>query len=106
RLLVADGLERFREDDVVEGVVGERCQALLEVELKDVDVVLDALEHFRVRDLDAVAGRLALLPQVLQQLSVAAAEVEDARALRDPAGDVVGFGHSAMLLKYARSAPK
>jgi hypothetical protein len=54
----------------------------------------------RVVDLDAVAGRLALLPEVAQERAVAAAQVQHARAGGDPVGDGGLVGpHSSMLEK-------
>ena len=47
----------------------------------------DAREHAGVVDLDAVARRAALAREVGEQAAVAAAEVEHARAARDPGGD-------------------
>src|SRR5439155_4921992 len=57
-----DGLQRLGEHDAVERVVGEERQAALQIDLQHVYIVGYAVEHALVVDLDAVAGRRALLP--------------------------------------------
>jgi hypothetical protein len=99
RLLAMDRLQRLGEDRDVERPVGEGGEAVLQVHLQHVDVVLQALEHVRVVDLDAVARGLALGPEALEQRAVAAAEVQHAGAGRDPAQEGVGLGHSGMFSK-------
>src|SRR5690606_38294541 len=65
----------------------EHAQPGLDILLDHVDAGPQAGQHLRVVDLDTVAraafGRL----EVRQQRAVAAPEVEDVRARRDPVGD-------------------
>ena len=108
---VAQVLQRVELQHDVEAAVVEQRQAFLEVQLDDVDAALVAGEHVGVGDLDAVAAAAALALQQGQQLAVAAAEVEHARALRHQLGDdlEVAFGRSCRLparfAKHARNTP-
>jgi hypothetical protein len=94
-------LDRVGEDHVVDGPVLVVGQALVEVALVH---VRHALRHAR---LDAVVGDLdPLRPHVLQvherpqQIALAAAEVEDAAAIRDEVDD-----HMVLWRQPRRPAP-
>jgi len=100
-------LQRVELKDDVEAAVVEQRQPFLEVELDDVDAALVAGEHVRVGDLDAVAAAAALALQHREQLAVAAAEVEDARAVRHELGDefdVLAIAHADSLARFAKQA--
>jgi len=104
-------LQRVELQDDVEASVVEERQAFLEVELDDVDAAPVAGEHVGVVDLDAVTAAAAVALQEREQLAVAAAEVEHARAARHELGDqldVFPIAHAisfARFAKHARSTP-
>ena len=99
-------LQRVELEDDVEAAVLEQRQAVLEVELDDVDAALVAGEHVVVGDLDAVAAAAALALQQREQLAVAAAEVEHARAVRHQLGDqldVLAIAHASSLARLVEA---
>jgi len=64
-------------------------------------------EHVLIRDLDAVAAAGALALQEREQLAIAAAEVEHARAVRHELGDqldVLAVAHPTSLARFAKQA--
>jgi len=79
---VAQVLQRVELQHDVEALVLEQREALLEVELHDVDAALRAREHVRIVDLDAIAGALPVFAQVREELTVAATQIEHARPMR------------------------
>ena len=104
---VAQVLQRVELQHDVEAAVLEQRQPFLEVELDDVDAALRAGEHVGVGDLDAVAAAAALALQQGEQLAVAAAEVEHARAGRHQLGDqldVLAIAHAQLLARALREA--
>ncbi len=88
----AHRLQGLRQDHAVERSGVESREAALEVALDDVDAILHAGEHVGVVDVDAVAARVARLPQVLEQHAVAAAEIQHGRVGLDPGGDRLEIG--------------
>jgi len=100
-LQVLQGVEL--EDDV-EALVLEQRQAVLEVELDDIDAALVAGEDVGVVDFDAVAAAAALARQEREQLAVAAAEVEHPRSLGHQLGDELDVGPVAHASPFARFA--
>jgi len=100
-------LQRVELEHDVEAAVVEEGEALLEVELDDVDAALVAGKHVLVGDLDAVAAAAALASQQREQLAVAAAEVKHARAVRHQLGDqldVLAIAHASSFARFAKHA--
>ena len=100
-------LQRIELEHDVEAAVVEEGEAFLEVELDDVDAPLLAGEHVGVGDLDAVAAAAAVLAQVHEEVAVAAAEVEHARAswhqLRDDL-QVLSVAHGSVRCRLSNPA--
>ena len=84
---LARGLQGLREDHVVEGIVGIVRQVGVGVALDHREALGDAFIDAFTRQLDAAAIDIARLRQEPQQLAVAAADVEDLRAVLDHVGD-------------------
>jgi hypothetical protein len=83
----------------VERVVAKHGQAFVEIELDHVHPALHAGQHVGIVDLDAVATAPPLALQVGQQSTVAATQVEHARAGWNHAGNGLHCG----LLGHATS---
>jgi len=106
---VPEVLQRVELEDDVEAAVLEQRQPFFEVELDDVDAALLASQDVLVGDLDAVAAATALALQQGEQLAAAAAEIEDARAVRHEFGDelyVLPVAHASSLARLAKHARK
>ena len=84
---VAQVLQRVDLQHQVEGIVLEQRQAFVQIELDHVDAGAHAGQHMLVADLDAVAGTVAACAQQRQQLALATAQVQHARALGHQACD-------------------
>ena len=82
-----DGLERLRDDDVVEGLILETGQPAFDVHLQDVNPVIDAGKHLLRVDLDTITADATGFAQIAQQAAVAAAEVEHPLSGGNPVGD-------------------
>jgi hypothetical protein len=93
---VLHGLQRAGHHDVVETAVAEVLQAVVDVGLDDVDAGGEAFGDVVRIDFEAVAANLARPGEVREQRTVAAAEVEDARAGLDPLGDERQVGAQAI----------
>src|SRR3546814_7789764 len=96
------GLQRLGHHHHVEAVAGEVAQAQVEVLLDDVDARVDAGGDVVRVDFQAVAADLLVIAQPGQQLAIAAAEVENSAAGRNPLLDDVQIGaHLRSLYGYA-----
>ncbi len=86
------GLQRLRQHDGVELLVVKERQAVFQVLLDDLDAAAHAGDHAGVVELDAGALDLAMIAQMRQEGAVATAQVQDAAARFDPAGDTRQVG--------------
>ncbi|KAG1587157.1 hypothetical protein G6F46_014758 [Rhizopus delemar] len=77
----------LRQHDGIELLVVEQRQAVFQVLLDHFDAAAHAGDHAGVIQFDARAAHLAGVAQVRQQRAVATAQVQDAAAGFDPAGD-------------------
>ena len=80
-------LQRLAEDDIVEGIVGIVDEIGVGVALDDREAARDAFVDAALADLDAAPVDPARRLEERQELAVAAADVEDARAGLDQLGD-------------------
>ena len=81
------GLQRLRDDHMVERLILEPGKATLDVHLDHVDTVADTTENAFVIDFDAVARDVPRLVQVAQEATVTATKIENTLAGWNPAGD-------------------
>src|SRR4051812_1865780 len=84
---MARGLQRLRQDDVVESVVGIVREIGVGVALDHREALGNAFVHTLARKLDAASVHGARFAQKPQQLTVTAADIEHLGAVRDHVGD-------------------
>src|SRR5438105_3697384 len=72
-------LESLAEDHIVERLIGQIRERLFNIAMENRHAAADRLAHFRARDFDPPRVYVFLLGEPRQQLSLAAAQIQNAR---------------------------
>ena len=84
---MAHDLQRLRQNDVVERLIGEGIQSLLDVHLNDLNPGFHGFHDIGRVDFEPVPGHLSRFLEVTQQSTVATPQIEDVGTRLHPVGD-------------------